>query len=322
MMDFTPEERKHYIGGSDVSAIMGLNPWKTPQDVYIEKVSDDPPKLRESEAMYWGKALEESIADRWLNERTKENYHISRSTVLSTGHPTKDYIRGHPDAIYKGSQGETPVNCFLEIKTTDARNAGNWNPNPPPYYFVQLSWYAMINNRNYTNRGEQTPPTEYWFAVLVGGNNYKEFMVDINPSDMDLVESRADKFWENHVKTKTMPTYEEPDERINNFLFPHIDKDKVFECDKFIKDYVDKFRGIKSALKNMQAEEKRMREFIKNKMGKSQYLIFDNQKIASQTEHDRVNTDWEEVAKNYQADSEFNNHIQTHTKIQTIKSLR
>ena len=45
-MDFTPEERQHYIGGSDVSAIMDLNPWKTIHDVFIEKVDENPKPFR------------------------------------------------------------------------------------------------------------------------------------------------------------------------------------------------------------------------------------------------------------------------------------
>ena len=31
-------ERKKSIGGSDVAAILGLSPWKTPGDVYLEKI--------------------------------------------------------------------------------------------------------------------------------------------------------------------------------------------------------------------------------------------------------------------------------------------
>ena len=325
-MDFTPEERQHYIGGSDVSAIMDLNPWKTIHDVFIEKVDENPKPFRENEAMYWGKNLEEAIADRWLSERLSKysqgSYNIERSQVLSTGHPRKDYVRGHPDAIYKGWKDDKPITCFLEVKTTDSRNASNWNNTAPPYYFVQLAWYAMINARNYEHRGESLPNTEYWFAVLIGGNNYKEFQVDIDSSDMDLVESRVTKFWENNVQKKLMPEYDEPDEKINSFLHPYISKDKIVDCDQFVNDYVSEFRGIKSAIKNLQAKEKKMKEFIKNKMGDSQFLMFKNEKIATQSEYCKTSTDWEYVARNYEADPEFFNYVKNNTKSVTIKSLR
>ncbi len=260
-MEFTPEERQHYIGGSDVSAIMDLNPWKTIHDVFIEKVDENPKPFRENEAMYWGKNLEEAIADRWLSERLSKysqgSYNIERSQVLSTGHPTKDYVRGHPDAIYKGWKDDKPITCFLEVKTTDSRNASNWTNTAPPYYFVQLAWYAMINARNYEHRGESLPNTEYWFAVLIGGNNYKEFQVDIDSSDMDLVESKATKFWENNVQKKLMPEYDEPDEKINSFLHPYVSKDKIVNCDQFVNDYVSEFRVLSQLLKTFRLKKKR-----------------------------------------------------------------
>ena len=34
-------ERKNYLGGSDLGAIAGLNPYRTALDVYLDKTSDD-----------------------------------------------------------------------------------------------------------------------------------------------------------------------------------------------------------------------------------------------------------------------------------------
>ena len=53
--------RQAGIGGSDVSAIMGLNRWKSPIDVWVDKttsVQEDEP----SEAAYWGTVLEDVVA--------------------------------------------------------------------------------------------------------------------------------------------------------------------------------------------------------------------------------------------------------------------
>ena len=322
-MEFTPEERQHYIGGSDISAIMGMNPWKTPQDVFIEKVNSDPQPFRENELMYWGKALEESIADRWLENRLENHYKIDRSQVVSTGHPTYDFIKGHPDAIFKGWRGDRQVTCLLEVKTTDSRNSSNWiNNTAPPYYFAQLTWYAMINARNHQYANNHMPETEYWFAVLIGGNNYKEFMVDIDNDDMTVVESKGIDFWNNHIKAKVMPEFTEPDDNINKFLYPHVDKGKIIECDKFTKEYIDEFRSIKASIKNLQEREKKMKEYIRNKMGENQYLMYDNIKIATQLEYNKASTNWEEIARKYENDAEFCNHVKNYTKVTTIKSLR
>ncbi len=65
-----------------------------------------------------------------------------------------------------------------------------------------------------------------------------------------------------------------------------------------------------------------MKEFIKNKMGDSQFLMYENEKIATQSEYCKTSTDWEYVARNYEADPEFFNYVKNNTKSVTIKSLR
>jgi putative phage-type endonuclease len=52
--------RRTGIGGSDIAAILGLSPWRTPLDVYRDKV--DGAEQPETEAMRWGRLLEDVIA--------------------------------------------------------------------------------------------------------------------------------------------------------------------------------------------------------------------------------------------------------------------
>ena len=35
------KKRKNYLGGTDLAAICGLNPYRTALDVYLDKTSDD-----------------------------------------------------------------------------------------------------------------------------------------------------------------------------------------------------------------------------------------------------------------------------------------
>lgn len=35
---FTAEERREYIGGSDIAAVMGMNRWKTSLTLWLEKL--------------------------------------------------------------------------------------------------------------------------------------------------------------------------------------------------------------------------------------------------------------------------------------------
>ncbi len=56
------ENRATGIGGSDAAAVCGLNPYKSPVDVYLEKVGAAAP-VDETERMFWGNKLEDVVAD-------------------------------------------------------------------------------------------------------------------------------------------------------------------------------------------------------------------------------------------------------------------
>ena len=54
-------ERRNAIGGSDTSAILGLNPYATPYTVWADKTGRLPPK-EDSEAMRQGRDFEQYVA--------------------------------------------------------------------------------------------------------------------------------------------------------------------------------------------------------------------------------------------------------------------
>ena len=40
--------RRTYLGGSDTAAILGLSPWKSPLELYLEKIGEAPEQDRKS----------------------------------------------------------------------------------------------------------------------------------------------------------------------------------------------------------------------------------------------------------------------------------
>ena len=54
--------RKHYLGGSDIAAILGLSSYKSAVDIYLEKTSDNINNDTTSQPARWGILLEDIIA--------------------------------------------------------------------------------------------------------------------------------------------------------------------------------------------------------------------------------------------------------------------
>ena len=58
-------DRSTYLGGSDVAAILGISPWRTPLDVYLDKIQPrkeetDPSRLK---VLNRGKRMEPYVID-------------------------------------------------------------------------------------------------------------------------------------------------------------------------------------------------------------------------------------------------------------------
>jgi putative phage-type endonuclease len=56
--------RSKYVGGSDASIVLGVNKWKSPFELWLEKSGQIDIKENDNgnEAMYWGNVLEEVVA--------------------------------------------------------------------------------------------------------------------------------------------------------------------------------------------------------------------------------------------------------------------
>ena len=56
------KSRQQGIGGSDAGSIVGINRWRTPFQVYIDKTQEIIKTNEPSEAAYWGTQLEDAVA--------------------------------------------------------------------------------------------------------------------------------------------------------------------------------------------------------------------------------------------------------------------
>lgn len=160
--------RKGGIGGSDAAAVMGLNPYKSPVELFFEKVSDEPPEEEQSEAAYWGTVLEEPIARRYAElhpeVRVRRNNHI-------LVHPEHKFLFANLDREVHTDDGET---YGLEIKTASLNNAKKWEDGDVPI------WYAL-QCQHYMN---VTGWKKFVIAALIGGQTYVEREI---PRDDDII---------------------------------------------------------------------------------------------------------------------------------------
>jgi len=151
--------RKKGIGGSDIAAIAGLSPWRSPMAVYLEKIGEIPDQ-EETEAMYWGTKLEDIVAKEFT---LRTGMKVQRVNAILQ-HPENPWMLANIDRRIVGKK------AGLECKTTSAYGKDQWEDDKvPDIYMLQCQWYMAV-----------TGYESWWIAVLIGGNTfiYKEIKRD------------------------------------------------------------------------------------------------------------------------------------------------
>lgn len=132
-------DRTKSIGGSDVAAILGLSPWRTPLDVWREKALgelDD----KTSDAMEAGLRFEDPILMAFLDaqvETTGKVAEITRKAPVVVGHR-----HASPDAIYTQQGWQS----LVEVKTTSSGDGWGRDGSAeiPAHYLPQVMHYLDV----------------------------------------------------------------------------------------------------------------------------------------------------------------------------------
>jgi putative phage-type endonuclease len=200
------EVRRGGIGGSDIAAIAGVNPFRSNVDVYLSKVHGD--ETEDNERMKWGRELEPLVAREYQN---RHNYKVQRvKSVLQ--HTECDIALANVDRLIVAP----PANGILEVKCSAWAEAFK-NGDIPDMYYCQLQWYLGITGLQWGA-----------FAILLNGNRYIEpDPIHFDKPFFEQLLTVAKNFWKDHVEKKDPPV---PfggvhDKGAHAKLFPHLDED-------------------------------------------------------------------------------------------------
>ncbi len=130
--------RRKGLTATDVPAILGASPWRTPLGVWLEKVDTAPPVERRSPIMDRGHALEPWLAAEY--ERTHPGWFVDRPPML-VAHPDHPWLLASLDRV---AHGPTETVC-VELKTAHGDAWREWaDGDMPDVYAIQCLVQAAV----------------------------------------------------------------------------------------------------------------------------------------------------------------------------------
>lgn len=262
-IEIVSTDRTKGIGGSDAAAILGLSPWRSPHDVWLEKTGRAEPQ-RETERMRWGTLLEDAVAREYA-ERTGARISRSRKTLR---HPQHAFLVAHIDrwSVRDGRRG------ILEVKTT-ARKSDQWGTpgtdGIPPYYAAQVLHYLGVTGAP-------------WSDVAVLFLDRMEMEVYRVPRDEEairLIRETEIAFWRDHVETDTPPP-PSPSEDLAR-RWPRETPGKTVEADAEMREIFEDLLVIRREIARLEAAEQDLRKRIELVMGDAEALTIDGRPVAT-----------------------------------------
>ena len=195
-------ERSKYIGGSDIAAICGVNPYKTPMQVYAEKLGLAAP-FQGNERTRTGQELESFVVD-VLFKKIHPLMHESLTDSEAFIDEEYPFMGGTPDRIGSSSKhndvpGSDLCNFILEVKTCGYHSFKKYydTDEPPDFVVCQANWYAMLAGPSYKS---------IWIVVLGDTHLYKEWNIPRDEHLIQVMRDQAISFWNNNILSKTPPS--------------------------------------------------------------------------------------------------------------------
>lgn len=239
------KERTHGIGGSDSGIVLGLNKYKTPFELWLEKTGRVLPQEIDNEAIYWGNQMEDVVAREFM-KRTGKKVHNDNHMWK---HPEYDFIFGDVDRlIYRES-------ALLECKTASAHLAKLWQGDEvPDTYLTQVQHYLGVTGLDHA-----------YIAVLIGGNRFVWKEIQHDEELIGMIFKAESKFWNDYVIPDVAPPLDGTSaaEKYLKEKYDRAEKDKEVTLSGDSKDLLTEYLQLKDSLKPLTDRQKEIENLIK-----------------------------------------------------------
>ncbi|MBA7588769.1 hypothetical protein ES708_30837 [subsurface metagenome] len=188
------EARRKGIGGSDIGAILGVNSFCSPLEVYLDKTGQMPEDKEENIAAELGLELEPFLSKKftgWISKNEGLDIELKKMQFILQDDMV-DYFLVNLDRWFEHpSRG----NCLVELKTTTEFKRTLWREdNIPDQYYLQCQWQLMITGWKFC-----------YIAFLIGNRTFDVKIIPRNETVIENMRKIGTIFWEQNVLDNKPP---------------------------------------------------------------------------------------------------------------------
>jgi len=240
------------IGASECAAVLGINPWMTPYELWRIKTGRDKHDISKEPHVIMGQLLEPVIAERYMQRTGDKLAQVHKAYR----HPKYPHILCHIDRRVVGKKKA------VEIKKASpfSKDWGEENTEIfPAMYHAQIQHQYLATNGAFD---------DIEVAAYRGLSDIETFVTKPEPEVMNLIIEKVNHFWFEHVLKNVAP---EPTTRGDLAILYPLNKGDYVMSTPQVYELLTKLKAIKIDIKEYTAEkvahEKQVIEFIKDKDG-------------------------------------------------------
>jgi putative phage-type endonuclease len=251
--------RKGGIGSSDAASAVGLNPYKSQLELWMEKTGRDGalPKLDphdEESPAYWGNILEPIVASHYSKRSGNRVRRIN--AVLQHPDPELPWMLANIDREIIGAADVQ----ILECKTAGINGARLWKEGVPEYVQLQVMHQLAVT-------GKQAADV----AVLLGGQHLEIHRIERDEQMIARLIELERKFWD-YVMTDTPPPADGSDsaDQALRCLYP-ADSGQVvdFSANPALAIAYVELKSVRHSIAQQEKRESQLKQTLQQAMGEA-----------------------------------------------------
>jgi putative phage-type endonuclease len=281
------EARKGGIGSSDAAAAVGLSPYKSQLELWMEKTGRAVAKVEDANdpesPMYWGTLLEPNVATAYMHRTGRKVRKLN--AVLQ--HLTFPFMLANIDREVVGS----PDVQILECKTAGEFGSRLWRDGVPEYVQLQVQHQLAVTGKVAAD-----------VAVLLCGQQLEIHRIERDDEVIARLIVLEAQFWD-HVEADTPPPADgsASADRALRQLYPSGGDTLDFSEDQRLSSAFAELVTLRRELEAMEGRAELLKQTLQQAMGDAARAVFASGEVTYRRARDGTRLDTQRLSADHGA---------------------